>query len=199
LLPKLSRVHTIRHHPALAHTKLPDFMAKLRSVTGTGARALEFLILTAARPGEVIGARWDEIDLPNTVWVIPGSRMKSGREHRVPLSGRAVELLAGMDRKGERVFKTNPTALLDITRALHPGIVPHGFRSSFSTWASDATSVQREVVEACLAHITGSKTELAYQRSTMFEKRRELMNIWAAHCTRVPAEDDKVVELRRQA
>jgi integrase len=192
LLPPRAKVRSIRHRPALAYTELPDFMAKLRSVTGTGARALEFLILTAVRPGEVIGARWDEIDLPNTVWVLSGSRMKSGREHRVPLSGCAVELLAGMERNGERIFETNPTALLEVTHDLHPGIVPHGFRSTFRDWAAERTSFQNHVVEMALAHAVGSKVEAAYRRGDLFDKRRRMMDAWAEYCTK-PATNGQIV------
>jgi integrase len=196
LLPAKAKVRSARHHPALPHDQMPAFMAKLRNVAGPAARALEFLVLAAARPGEIVGARWSEINLETKTWVIPGARMKSGREHRVPLSGRAVELLASMDRNDERVFGTNPTALLDIAHDLQPGIVPHGFRSTFRDWCAECTHFPSEVAEMALAHVVGSKVEAAYRRGDLFEKRRCLMQAWSEYCAAEAAERGKVVSLK---
>jgi integrase len=182
LLPPRAKVRAVRHFPALPYDQVSAFMAKLRATEGAGARALEWLILTACRPGEVIGARWGEIDLQNKLWTIPGERMKGGREHRVPLSSAALALLAGMERKDERVFGTSQTMLLETVRALHPGITVHGFRSSFRDWCAEQTHFPSEVAELALAHAVGSKVEAAYRRGEMVEKRRRLAEAWAAYC-----------------
>jgi integrase len=195
LLAPRSKVRSVRHHPALPYDQMPAFMAKLRNVAGPGAKALAFLILTASRPGEVVGARWSEIDLQNKVWVIPPERMKSNREHRAALSSAALALLEGMERNSERVFETGQTTLLEITRALHPGIVPHGFRSTFRDWAAERTNFPAEVAEMALAHVVGSKVEAAYRRGDMFETRRRLAEAWSAYCMQ-PAARGEVVAMK---
>jgi integrase len=136
--------------------------------------------------------------MQSKVWIIPPDRMKSGREHRAPLSSAALSLLAGMDRKGERIFDTSQTTLLEITRALHAGIVPHGFRSSFRDWCAERTNFPSEVAEMALAHVVGSKVEAAYRRGDMFDKRRRLMDAWAKFCATEPVERDKVVPMQRR-
>jgi integrase len=199
LLPPRAKVRRIRHHPALPYDQMPAFMAKLRSVAGLGARALEFLILTACRPGEVVNARRNQIDMQNKVWVIPPERMKSGREHRVPLSSATLALLAGMNRKGERVFETSQTMLLETIRNLHPGITVHGFRSTFRDWCAERTNFPSEVAEMALAHAVGDKVEAAYRRGDMFEKRRRLMQAWSEFCTSARLERGAVVTMHRSA
>ncbi|MCY4624881.1 MAG: site-specific integrase, partial [Chloroflexi bacterium] len=153
--------------------------------------AFEFLVLTAARSGEVRGAQWDEINLPARGWTIPAGRMKSKREHQVPLSGRAMEILKAArelgDGRGPLVFPSQGGKPISITRMprmlsnLKVDAVPHGFRSSFRDWAAEETDHPREVVEAALAHAVGNQTEAAYARSDLFERRRRLMDEWAAY------------------
>jgi integrase len=196
LLPARSKVRRIRHHPALPYAEVPELTAELRSQTSISARALEFAILTAARSGEVLGARWDEIDLKRRIWVVPGERMKGGKEHRVPLAPRAVEILNEMAQiqLNEFVFfgakqgrSLSNMALLMLLRDLRPGVTVHGFRSAFKDWASEATSFPDYLSEAALAHASADKVRAAYARSDLFEKRRELMEAWARHCQRKPA------------
>jgi integrase len=202
LLPPPSRVRKIAHHPAMAYAAVPAFVAALRAQPGTAARALELLILTAARSGEVLGARWDEIDIPGAVWTIPATRMKAGREHRVPLSPRAMEIIRNAPI-GEHLFpgrspgRSLPaTGLLALLRQLgFANATVHGFRSSFRDWAGDSTAFPRDVVEAALAHAVGNATEAAYRRGDAFDKRRELMNAWARFCSTPTAE--KVATLAR--
>jgi integrase len=163
------------------------------------ARALEFLILTAARPGEVLGARWSEIK--GGTWTVPAERMKSGDEHRVPLNSRAVELLAGLPSEGEFVFvgkrgaKPYQKALVGLLKRMGHNVTAHGFRSSFRTWCDEQTAYPHHVVEAALAHRIPNAVERAYQRSDLFEKRRRLMQDWADFCA-LPARSGEVVTLR---
>ena len=168
--------------------------------------ALEFTILTAARSGEVLGARWAEFDLDAKHWTVPANRMKGAREHRVPLSGRAVAILAEMAdrRQSEFVFPgAKPAAplsvmALDMTmRRMKVHATPHGFRSTFRDWAAEETSFPHEVCEMALAHAIGSKVEAAYRRGDLFEKRRKLMEAWASFCE--PVGDKKVLPMRSRA
>jgi integrase len=194
LLPKRQRLEKA-HHPAMAYSDVPEFMEKLRAMEGTTARALEFCILTAARSGEVLGARREEIDFEAGLWTVPASRMKGGREHVVPLSKRAIEIVRGMP-EGEFVFagRFKGTRLSDMV-LFHmlrrqmgvDGVTVHGFRSSFRDWCGDCTHTAREVVEAALAHAVGNATEAAYRRSTALEKRRDLMKAWDTYCGTPPA------------
>jgi integrase len=204
LLPARAKVQKVKHHAALAHPDLPAFMIVLRGRAEVTARALEFAILTAARTGEVIGARWSEIDLAGKVWTVPAEKMKAHREHRVPLSAPAVALLEAMaqKRKGDVVFPGERTAELSnmalimlLRRMLRTDITPHGFRATFRTWAGDCTTAQREVIEAALAHVVGDAAEQAYSRGDLFAKRRRLMDEWAAFCER-PIERGNVVSMR---
>ena len=182
-------------------------MAELRQRPGVSARALEFAILTATRTGETVGARWDEIDLDARLWTIPAVRMKSGREHRVPLSDRAIEILMGLPREGAFVFTgarcdrpLASSALLNLVRAmLGPGATVHGFRSTFKDWAAEQTAYPNELSEIALAHAVTDKVEAAYRRGDMMEKRRRLMADWAAYCERAPAAEDNVVRIRESA
>ena len=171
-------------------------MQDLRQREGVAARALEFLILTAARSGEVLGARWDEIDLDAKLWTVPRERMKAGLEHRVPLSRRAVAILSELEatRASEFVFpglkRGSPLSsmALEMTmRRMKADATVHGFRSTFRDWAGECTSFPREVAEAALAHLVGDSVERAYRRGDALQKRRELMSAWASFCTAVAA------------
>ncbi|MGA7454463.1 MAG: site-specific integrase [Rhodoplanes sp.] len=203
-LPSPSKVAKVEHHAALPYAELPTFMSELAALPGIPARALEFLILTASRTGEVVDAKWTEIDLDKATWIIPKTRMKAGREHRVPLSPRAVELLAALPREGDWVFPSpvraraniSDAALLQTVRRLRTGITPHGFRSTFSDWAHETTNFPNHAIELSLAHTVGSDTEQAYRRGPMIAKRTKLMEQWAAYCYASPAE---VVPLRKTA
>ena len=183
----------VQHMRALPHAEVS---AAIRTVWASGATtavklAFEFLVLTAARSGEVRGARWAEIDLRAGVWAVPATRMKAKREHRVPLCGRAVEILRAArklgDGRGPLVLPSkgrNPISITRLPRLLQDhkiAAVPHGFRSSFRDWAAEETNHPREVVEAAPAHIVGNQTEAAYARSDLFERRRQLMDDWAAY------------------
>jgi integrase len=191
------------HHAALPYDELPTFMAELRARSGSGARALEFTILTAARSGEVLGAKWDEIDLASKTWTVPASRMKAGQPHRVPLAGRALELLNELYTEegndfvfiGGRGAGLSTMAMPHVLKQIRPEVTVHGFRSTFRTWADEQTSHPHHVVEQALAHSIGSAVERAYRRGDLFEKRRKLMASWAGYCAR-PAATATVVPLR---
>jgi integrase len=185
------------HHAALPYEQLPEFMAQLRARYSLAARALEFAILTACRSGEVRSARWGEIDLAKATWVIPAGRMKAGKEHRVPLSDRAVALLAVLQetRTSDFIFPGNglnrPLSGMAMAMLLRrikvDSITVHGFRSTFRDWASETTAFPHEVCEQALAHSIGNKTEAAYRRGDLFEKRRKLMETWAIYCEPKPS------------
>lgn len=192
LLAKPSRVAKVEHHRALRVGEVGEFMASLRAQEGLGAKALEFAILTAARSGEVRGATWAEIDLIEKVWTIPGDRMKAGKEHRVPLSAPALELLGALPRLAgsDLVFPASRGGTLSdmtlsaVLRRMKVEAVPHGFRSTFRDWTVARTAYPNEVCEAALAHTIGSKVEAAYGRGDLFEKRRRLMTDWAVFLAR---------------
>jgi integrase len=209
LLPARTKVHRVEHHAALPYAEIGGFIVELQQKSSIPARALEFLILTAARSGEVIGARWDEFDLAERVWTIPASRMKAGREHRVPLSDTAMAILFAMleIRRGDYVFTgahggmMGQMALRRVASGRRAGggdLTAHGFRSSFRDWAAERTAFPGEVAEMALAHAVGDKVEAAYRRGDLFEKRRQLAEAWATFCT-MPAitSGEKVVALRR--
>lgn len=186
--PKLTR----GHHAALPYEQVPEFMANLRVRRATAALALEFTILTASRSGEVLGARWDEIDLQRAVWTVPTARMKAGREHRVPLVGRTLEILteAQAVRTGEHVFPgqapgkpLSGMAMEMVLRRMDVAVTVHGFRSSFRDWAAETTPFPNEVCEAALAHVVENRVEAAYRRGDLFEKRRRLMEAWSNYCS----------------
>jgi integrase len=190
LLPKRERL-TRGHHAAMGYNGLPAFMGDLQARQATAALALEFAILTAARSGEVLGARWDEFDLDRAVWTIPATRMKAGREHRVPLSRRALEITKAMreGRNGEFVFPgqkpgkpLSGMALEMVLRRIKIDVTVHGFRSIFRDWAAECTNFPNEVCEAALAHVIENKAEAAYRRGDLFDKRRTLMEAWASYC-----------------
>ena len=191
-LPALSKVAKVKHHAALPYAQVGAFVAKLRKDSSVGARCLEFITLTAARLGEAINAEWDEIDLANRVWVVPSSRMKADREHRVPLSDAALAVLKVMQairqsdyvfpgtRQGRPVGENTPVRLAK--QAAGSNITVHGLRSTFRDWASERTSFSREVAEMALAHAIPNAVEAAYRRGDLFEKRRKLMEAWAEFC-----------------
>ncbi|MFG6455891.1 tyrosine-type recombinase/integrase [Roseateles sp. BYS96W] len=190
LLPAPTKIKKVAHHRALPIDAMSDFMTRLRSAGGTAARALEFTILTAARSGEVRGAQWSEIDLKDKVWTVPGSRMKAGVEHRVPLCERAVALLKALPRvekidllfPGVRGGPLSDMSLTAVLRRMEVDAVPHGFRSTFRDWAGERTNYPREVAEQALAHVLQNKTEAAYRRGDALEKRRAMMEDWSRFC-----------------
>jgi integrase len=212
LLPALSKVRKVEHLAALPYAALPSFLESLRMRDAIAARALEFLILTAARTGEVIGARWNEINLLEKVWTVPADRMKAGRRHRVPLSARALVILEEIKTAhqtadnnsyvfpGPRAGRplSNMAFLMLLRRMELNDLTVHGYRATFKTWASERTSFQNEIVEAALAHVVGDKVEQAYRRGDMFEKRRRLMQQWATFCASAPANaaPNRIVPLR---
>ena len=189
VLPKSSAVRRVQHHAALDWREMPEFVAALARRNGISARALQFLILTAARSGEMRGMRWGEIDLKARIWTVPPTRMKAAKEHRVPLTDGAVGLL-GTPRTPDALVFPSPThldrPLSDMTLAAvlkkmaRTGITVHGFRSTFRDWAGETTNFPREVIEAALAHRLKDKAEAAYARGDLFTKRRTLMEAWEA-------------------
>ncbi|HCH71165.1 MAG TPA: integrase [Ochrobactrum sp.] len=210
LLPARSKVSKVRHHPAMAYTDLPSFMPRLRKVSGIAARALEFTILTAVRTSEAIGATDAEFDLVEKVWTIPAERMKADRPHRVPLSDRAVEILQStpMEARSPYVFPgakrgkpLSNMAMLEVLRGMDgtEGLTVHGFRSTFRDWAAERSSFPREIAEAALAHTVRDKTEAAYQRGDMLEKRRRLMSAWASFLVSAPTSSQNVLPLSRKS
>ena len=188
LLPKPSKVQTVAHHAALPYAELPAFMAELRKQDGIAARGLEFLVLTATRTSEVLGARWDEIDLKAKLWTVPPERMKAGKEHRVPLSARAVAILEEMQGleepylfPGKRAAPMNNQIFLSLLRRMNrAGLTAHGFRSTFRDWAAERTTFPSEMAEMALAHAVSSKVEAAYRRGDLFERRARMMAAWSA-------------------
>lgn len=208
LLPARNKVRRVEHHDALPYSELPSFMRRLRGMESISARALEFTILTVARTGETIGAKWPEIDFLNKLWTVPGVRTKSGREHRVPLSERAIEILSALPREdgNEHVFLgaragmgLSNMAMLQLLRGLDDNsLTVHGFRSSFRDWANEQTNYSREVAEAALAHVVGDKAEAAYRRGDALEKRRKLMQAWAGYCERGASSGHVTAMLRKQ-
>jgi integrase len=192
LLPARSKVAKVQHHSALPYIEICEFMDQVRGLEGVSPRALEFAILTATRTGEVIGAKWSEVDLKSGMWIIPGDRMKAGKEHRVPLSSRAIELLKALPREkgsefifiGDKPGKalSNMALLMTLRRMGRDDLTTHGFRSTFRDWAAEQTAYPNEMVEMALAHTIGDKTEAAYRRGDMVEKRARLMEDWATYC-----------------
>jgi integrase len=191
LLPGRSKVRRVEHHAALPYSEIGAFMAGLRQQQGVAAQALEFAILTAARTGEVIGARWDEINIADRLWTIPPERMKAGKEHRVPLSDAAMAVIERVrgSGSGQHVFPgrrgrpLSGAAMLMLLRRMGRGdLTVHGFRSSFRDWAAERTAFPAEIAEMALAHAVGSAVEQAYRRSDMFQKRRQLAEQWATFC-----------------
>jgi integrase len=185
------------HHSALDYRQLPDFMVELAGRRGHSARALRFLILTAARSGEVRKATWDQFDFDNALWTVPADATKKQREQRVPLSPAAVELLRGMPREGKTALHPFPIAgsamLMLLQRYMgRADITPHGMRSTFSTWVAEETDTPEDIREAALGHFNRDRVSAAYQRGDLLAKRRRLMDRWASYCCGC----DNVVTLR---
>jgi integrase len=193
LLPKRQKL-TRGHHAALPFADVPQFMASLQKRDAVTALALEFVILTAARSGEALGARWAEINFQNGIWTVPATRMKGGRTHRVPLSRRALAIIKKLHatRTSEFIFpgqrRDKPLSGMAMEMILRrmkaDGATVHGFRSSFRDWCGEVSTFPREIAEAALAHVAGDATERAYRRGDALEKRRELMEAWGAYCQR---------------
>ncbi|WP_248276924.1 integrase arm-type DNA-binding domain-containing protein [Marinobacterium sp. LSUCC0821] len=187
LLPTPNKIRKVRHHKALPWQKVPMFMVDLQQREGIGARALEFIILTAARSGEVRFATWDEIDLTAKLWTVPADRMKARKAHNVPLSGAVIELLEGLPRiEGSNLLFTAPrgNALSDMSisavcKRMEVEATPHGFRSCFKDWARSRTAYPDEVSELALAHVNNDATRAAYARDELLEQRSRLMSDWA--------------------
>jgi integrase len=205
VLPEPTKIAV--HHAALPYSDVAQFMSDLRKRQGTGARALEFLLLTAARTGEVIGARWPEIDLTEAIWTIPAVRMKAGKEHRVPLSPPAIALLRELHtEKGNDFVFIGPTAGrglsgMALNRTLRrmgrTDMTTHGLRSTFSDWAHERTNFPKTVIDMSLAHAVGDKVEAAYRRGELLEKRRKLMETWSRYLSEPTIKSGgKVVALR---
>jgi integrase len=195
VLPKKSKVKKVKHLPALPWKEVANFMATLSAQEGVAARALEFTILTAARTSETIGARWDEINMTEKVWTIPGARMKREREHRVPLSEAALTVLRKVERDGDLIFPgiKNDSMLTLLPLMGRDDITVHGFRSTFRDWAAE-TGESSDIAEAALAHALKDKTQAAYQRGDLLDRRHRLMQKWATHCATLPKPDDAKVE-----
>jgi integrase len=204
LLPKRAKL-TRGHHAAMDYADVPAFIAELREREAMAALAFEFCILTAARSGELYGARWPEIDFAKALWTIPAGRMKAAREHRVPLSSRALAILEKFSeaKTGEFVFAgqragkplSGMAMEMMLRRMKVEGVTVHGFRSAFRDWAGNETQFARELAESALAHVIGDKAEQAYRRGDALEKRRALTEAWANYCE--PEAGSNVVKLAR--
>lgn len=190
LLSKPSKLKNVKHHTALPYTDIAALMVELQAAKGTGALALQFTILCATRTSETLNATWAEINLADRLWTIPGERMKAGVEHRIPLCDAAVTLLTGLPRVGSYVFpgqkRGRPLSNMSMTTVLRRmdrgHLTVHGFRSTFRDWVAEATDFSRRAAETSLAHGLKDKTEAAYQRGDLMEKRRELMHAWSVYC-----------------
>lgn len=209
LLAKPSTVMVVRHHPALPYQEMGAFMKRLRAIDAAGARCLEFAILTSARSGEARGARWSEFDLDAGIWRVPPERMKLKKEHRVPLSAIAVDLLRDLPQPqaGDHDALVFPSprgkvlsdmTLLMIVRRLGVPATPHGMRSTFKDWATELTSHPRELIEVALAHVPGDASEMAYWRSDVLERRRHLMEDWSKFLAR-EYQTGSVIEFAKRA
>ncbi|AMK23507.1 tyrosine-type recombinase/integrase [Sphingobium sp. TKS] len=205
ILPPRSRL-TRGHHKAMPYEAIPAFMGQLREREAMAALALEFVILTATRTSEVLGATWDEVDLDKAIWTVPASRMKAGKEHRIPLSSRAVEILEAVKPLGKASLfpadkggKLSTMAMSMLLRRMKLECTVHGFRSGFRDWAAECTGYAHEVCEMALAHVIGNKSEAAYRRGDLFDKRRRLMADWATYCASDGAAGAKVSPIRGAA
>jgi len=202
LLPKPTKLKNIVHRAALDYRQAGVFMVKLREGSSMAAKALEFQILTATRPGETVGAQWSEFDLKAKVWTIPASRMKADKAHTIPLSQQAMALLKDQPKVSDFIFPgvtldkgMTTAAAMNLLKRIEPGITAHGFRSTFRDWAADQTSYAREVIEHALAHQLKDQAEAAYFRSDLLEKRAKLMKAWAKFCDTIPADADNVTPI----
>jgi len=205
ILPSRTRLSR-GHHKALAYEDIPAFVRALRAREAVAALALEFTILTAARSGEVIGARWREVDLAKAIWTVPAERMKAAKEHRVPLSARAVAILESLKPLGSdwlfpgaKGGNLSGMAMAMLMRRMKIDATVHGFRSGFRDWAAECTGYAHEVAEMALAHTIENKVERAYRRGDLFDKRRRLMNDWATYCASDGAAGASVTPIRGAA
>ena len=205
ILPARTRLSR-GHHKALPYEAVPAFIGAIRAREALAALALEFVILTATRTSEVLGAKWGEVDLDKAIWTIPADRMKAGQEHRVPLSPGAVAILSEVKGLGnEWLFpaakggKLSTMAMTMLLRRMQVDVTVHGFRSSFRDWASECTGFTYEVCEMALAHTISNKTDAAYRRRDLFDKRRRLMDDWATYCATTGAAGGKVTPIRGKA
>jgi len=206
-LPARNKVQKVTHHAALPYAEMGAFMQTLRSEEGTAARALDFLILTATRTSEAIGARWDEIDQDKALWVIPAERIKAGKEHRIPLSAPALAMIKQQAKTKESEFvfpggkkgkALSTNALLALLKRMkRDDLTGHGFRSTFRDWAAESTNYPRDVAEIALAHTIGDKVEAAYSRGDLMEKRKRMMDDWAKFCGTI-AKAGNVVAINRR-
>ena len=203
ILPARARL-TRGHHKALPYEAVPAFVQALREREAVAALALEFAVLTATRTSEVLGATWGEVDLEKAIWTIPPARMKASKEHRVPLSPRAVEILEFLKPLNKTwVFpaakggKLSGMAMTMVLRRMKVDATVHGFRSAFRDWAAECTGYAHEVCEMALAHVIGNKAEAAYRRGDLFEKRRRLMTDWAAYCASKNVASGSVIRIRQ--
>ena len=207
LLPKSQKIKKVEHHPALPYQRANEFVLALREKGGMTSLALEFILLTACRTGEVAAARWEEIDFSTSVWTVPAERMKAGREHRVPLCTRSIEILKVLEEKAQNefVFPSHSiqkdthmslgSCLVAMKRmAGFKGYTPHGLRSTFRDWAANTTSFANETLELALAHTIKNKAEAAYRRQDQLEKRAKLMQLWQTYIEKKPI-PAKVVNL----
>jgi integrase len=209
VLPSKSKLAKVNHHAALPYAELPAFMVELRQREGIATRALEFTILTAARTGEVIGAKWDEIDLAAGLWTVPAGHMKAGKVHTVPLSKRAAELLRALptEKRNPHIFigptegvgLSNMAMTSVLRRTGHGDVTVHGFRSTFRDWAAETTNFPNHVVEMALAHVVGDRVEAAYRRGDLLAKRKQLAEAWSRFCTSPPVTGATVLPMRRGA
>lgn len=206
LLPPPAKLKNVQHHPALPYNEIGAFLADVSELDTLASKALRLQILTATRPGEAIAARWSEVDLTAKTWTIPKERMKAHTEHRVPLAPGLLKLLKALPQTeslflfpGKPKRHMTTAAVLAIVKDLRPGLTSHGFRSSFRDWAADQTAYPRDVAEAALAHAIKDKTEAAYRRSDLFEKRARMMADWERHCYTVRAKGGNVTPLKRKA
>lgn len=208
LLPARAKVQKVKHHTALPYPEMGQFMNNLSEQNGVATRGLAFMILTAARTGEVIGATWNEVDFSSRVWIIPAERMKADKEHRVPLSDMAMAILEEMKSivhsdyifpggKAKRPL-SNMAFLQLLKRMERRDLTGHGFRSTFRDWAAERTQFPSEVAEMALAHTVSNKVEAAYRRGDMFDKRRRLMDDWATYCATISHEGDNVVSIQER-
>jgi integrase len=207
LLPKAQKIKKVEHHAAIHHTQVYEFVQQVRVMKGTAPLALEFMLLTAARTGEVVAAQWDEIDMAAKIWTVPAERMKANREHRVPLCSRAIDILRTMQAAQQNVYifaghsiqknsHLSTGAFLALFKRLpqFKEFTPHGLRSCFRDWASERTQFQNETLELALAHTIKNKSEAAYRRQDQLEKRSKLMQQWQQH-VETPLIDCAVINL----
>jgi integrase len=205
VLPARARIAKPEHHAALPYAEIGAFIAELRRRDAIAARALEFTILTAARTGEVIGAKWGELDLGAKIWTVPAGRMKGGKQHRVPLSDRALQILSELPREDDNDFVfiggaagglSNMAMTAVLKRMGRGDITVHGFRSTFKDWAAELTNYPNHVTEQALGHVIGDKVEKAYRRGDLFDKRRKLMVAWGTYCAKPAGNGATIVPIR---